>query len=132
MSNALRISLAALGPTLTLLFVLMSKERPLQDTVQLFSVSFGVAAVALGVGYVVRLRRGPGIRSVALTTSIGVALVLLTVLLGGALSAQLRAWMWVLLVTAPLFTFPSVFGAALATCAGVQRATSSSPSQTAS
>lgn len=131
MTRGLRIALGMMGPTLTILFIFMSKERPLDDIVQLMSLSFGVSGVVLGVGYAVARTRGMGLGPVLLTTGIGLALVWGALLVSAAFSAEVRGWLPILLVTAPVFTFPSVFGAALATCGG-RSATSSSPSQTAS
>ena len=130
MNQGVRMSLAVLGPVLTILFIAMSKERPLSDTVQLLSVSFGVSGVALAVGFFVYRRRGAGVASVALTTAVGVAMIWAALIVTAVFNPQVRGWLPILIFTAPAFTFPSIFGAALATCAG--RATSSSPSQTAS
>lgn len=133
MTERMRMALAAMGPVLTVLVIFAGEQKPLEDHVQLMSVSFGVSAVVLAIGYVVQHVRGKGVRAVALTTALGVALVLLALLVSAAVSPEVRAWLPILVVTAPVITFPSVFGAALATCAGAapaRSATSSSLSQT--
>lgn len=130
MNQAWRMTLAALGPILTILFITMSKERPLEDSVQLMSMSFGVSGVALGIGFVVHGLRGAGAGSVALTTAIGVGLIWAALAVAAVFFAEVRAWLSILVFTAPAFTFPSIFGAALATCAGRASALSSSPAQT--
>jgi hypothetical protein len=122
MTERMRMALAAMGPVLTILVIVAGEQKPLDDHIQLMSVSFGVSAVVLAIGYVVQHVRGKGLRSVGLTTAIGVALVLLALLVSASFSAEVRAWLPILVVTAPVITFPSVFGAALATCAGAREA----------